>query len=253
MTRRLAVFGLGFIGRSLADRAVHSGMTVLGFSRRGGPDGRAFDAGRDADLKWLRETVPPEPVDCAVVTFPPQQAAADFWPTLARCAPRRILLGSTGVYQRAVDCSQPVLTEDTPLVDVHPRLSAERAFLQAGGIAVRLAGLFGGERNPTQWLRDGRVGYEKRQANLVHRDDVVRVLLRLAAHERPSATYNVADGQRHTWREIADFLVGRGELEPLPPRDARRSDAFVSPDRLLRDLPGFRFRDFWSALEELAG
>jgi nucleoside-diphosphate-sugar epimerase len=252
VTMKLAVFGLGFIGRALADLAQLRGMTVLGFSRRGGAGrGEAFDAARDADLKRLREGLL-GPVDCAVVTFPPQQAAADFWPILAHSASRRILLSSTGVYQRAFDCTQPVLTEDTPLVDSHARVPAERAFLESGGIAVRLAGLFGGERNPIQWLRDGRVGYEKRQANLVHRDDVAQALLQLATHERPNTTYNVADGQRHTWREIVDFLVARGELDSLPPRDARRNDASVSPDRLLRDLPDFRFRDFWAALEALA-
>ena len=250
MSSTLAIFGLGFVGDALARRAAADGIAVAGFSRR-----RAIGAGRVLDLgdpQAVQSLVDgAERYDCAVVTIAPQHVDPSLWSALARVAGRRLLLGSTGVYQRAFDCTQPIVTEETPLLDEHRRLAAERAFLETGGTVARLAGLFGGARNPVRWIRDGRVGYEKRQANLVHRDDVVKVLLRLSTPPAPQPVYNVADGQRHTWREIVDALVAAGVLEPQPPRLPRRNDAFVSPERLLADLGDFRFTDFWTLLERL--
>ncbi len=250
---RLAVFGLGFVGDVLVRQAVAADHAVDGFSRRGGAGGGGvFDAGAP-DCERALDGFGSEAYDCAVVTFPPAQAHASFWPALQMRARRRMLLGTTGIYRRAEDCSVPIITEESPLEEVHPRLAAEQAFGESGGIVVRLAGLFGGERNPVRWIRDGRVGYEKRQANLVHAEDVARALLALAALDAPRAVYNLADGQRHTWREIADALVEMGVMEPLPPRVRTRADGFVAPQRLLADLPGFAFSDFWTLLVELAG
>ncbi len=250
---RLAIFGLGFVGDALFQRAVASGNTVDGFSRRGGAGGGGvFDAG-DPDCGRMLHGRGEEAYDCAVVTFPPAQAHAAFWHALHRWADRRMLLGTTGIYQRAPDCSMPLLTEETPLTELHPRLAAEQAFVESGGIVVRLAGLFGGERNPVRWILDGRVGYEKRQANLVHREDVARALLALATLDAPRSVYNLADGQRHTWREIVDVLVSGGVMAPLPPRALTRADSFVAPRRLAQDLPDFAFSDFWELLETLAG
>lgn len=249
---RLAIFGLGFVGDALRQRAVEAGHAVDGFSRRGGAGGGGvFDAG-DPDCGRVPDGLGLVAYDCAVVTFPPAQAHPSFWPALQGWARRRVLLGTTGIYRRSEDCSVPIINEETPLVEDHPRLVAEQMFLESGGLVVRLAGLFGGERNPVHWIREGRVGYEKRQANLVHRDDVARAVLALAVLDAPRSVYNLADGQRHTWREIVDALVKRGVMEPLPSRAQSRADGFVAPERLLADLPGFEFTDFWELLEGLA-
>ena len=257
---KFAIFGLGFIGQALATRATDLGHDVQGFSRRAGHgSGRSFDAGNPEDCDALFTQHPARALDGLVVTFPPQHAAPSFWRRLITLAPRRVLLGSTGVYQRAVDCTQPLITEETPLLDLHPRLPAEQAFLathdenSAGAsLVLRLAGLYGGARNPVRWIRDGRVGYEKRQANLVHRDDVIEIILRLLAHPTPRTVYNLSDGQRHTWREIIDALVTAGHLQPLPPAAARRNDAFVPPSRVLQDFPDVQLRDLWAELDVLA-
>lgn len=247
---RIAVFGLGFIGEALIRRGEAAGHQMDGFSRsRAHGAGSMLDATTPEGVSGLSGQ---EPWDALVVTFPPMPAAPGFWTALPRLAPRRVLLGSTSIYQRAFDCSAPVITEDTPLEDLHPRRALEQAFLDAGGHVVRLAGLYGGERNPVHWIRGGKVGYEKRQINLVHRDDVADALLALLALPRLRPVYNLADGQRHTWRQIIDALVAAGHLEPLPPRPPKKNDAFVDPTALRSDLPEFRFRDFWDELKVLA-
>lgn len=249
---RLAIFGLGFVGAALRLQAEAAGHVVHGFSRRrGAGGGGVFDAGEPGCAQRLDGHEAGD-YDWAVVSFPPGQAHASFWPALAQRARHRVLLGTTGIYARPLDCSAPIITEETAVVQDHPRLGGERAFLESGGLVLRLAGLFGGARNPVHWIRQGRVGYEKRQANLVHRDDVARAILTLASVDAPRPVYNLADGQRHTWRQIVDALVEGGAMTPLPPTAPQRADGFVSPDRLLTDLSGFAFADFWELLAELA-
>lgn len=247
---RIALFGLGFVGRALAAAAEAAGHEVLGFSRsRGMGAGAPLDASQEAALAPLDGVH----ADGLVVTFPPAAAHPRFWEAVRALAPRRILLGSTSIYDRASDCSTPVITEQTPLAPLHPRRPAEEAFCAEAGHVVRLAGLYGGPRNPARWIRDGRVGREKRQANLVHQQDVATALLGLLTHPGPLAdVYNLADGQRHTWREIVDALVSAGAIDPRPAAPSTRGDAFVAPDRIRTTLPHLRFRDFWSELERLA-
>lgn len=248
----LAIFGLGFVGDALGRLAVEAGHRVDGFSRRQGLGGGGLLDAADPGCVGLLDALRAADYDCAVVTFPPVQAHPGFWSALHSRTRRRVLLSTTGVYQRGSDGGRPEITEETPLVVDHPRLLAERAFGVSGGHVVRLAGLFGGARNPVRWIREGRVGYEDRQANLVHRDDVARALLALAALDSPRAVYNVSDGQRHTWAGIIDALVARGALSPVAPRPPKRADGFVSPKRLLADLPGFAFTEFWAMLGSLA-
>ncbi len=246
----IAVFGLGFIGEALVQRGEAAGHQMDGLSRS-----RCHGAGvrLDASLPGALSALDDRGAwDALVVTFPPKAADSGFWSDLLDLAPRRVLLGSTSIYQRVQDCSAPVITEETPLQALHPRRTAEEAFLRTRGHVVRLAGLYGGERNPVRWIRDGKVGYEKRQINLVHRDDVADALLGLLALPRLRPVYNLADGQRHTWRQIIDALVAAGHLPPQPPQPPKKNDAFVDPGALRADLPAFRFRDFWQELEGLA-
>ena len=251
---RLAIFGLGFIGTALADQTLAAGHQVDGFSRSGHlRDGRAIDARDEAAMATLATEWQGEPYDALVITFPPQEAAEAFWPWVHGLARRRVLLGTTSIYSRVEDCSEPLLTEGSPLVERHPRRAMEEAFEAAGGLLVRLAGLYAAERNPVRWIREGRVGYEKRQLNLVHRDDVARALLGLLALPSPRPVYNLADGERHTCRQIIDALVALEVLEAQPPKPLTRGDAFVDPSALLEALPGFRFRSLFAELPALAG
>jgi nucleoside-diphosphate-sugar epimerase len=256
----IAVFGIGFIGGALIERAEAAGHRVSGYSRsRAHGAGARLDAATPEAARILEGAPGRQGAsgwDALVVTFAPQAIPASFWETIHPLAPRRILLGSTSIYQRALDCSQPVITEQTPLVPDHPRLAVEQAFREAGGMLVRLAGLYGGDRNPVRWIQAGKVGYEKRQINLVHRDDVADALLGLLARsaEPPLASvYNLADGQRHTWRQIIDALVAAGHLDPgfQDPRPPKKADAFVDPSRIRAALPDLRLRDLHAALDRL--
>ncbi len=249
----LAVFGLGHVGLALHDEALNRGWEAAGFSRSSSLGGGCrVDAEQPESIARLAERTRDARFDALVVTFPPTEVHPSFWDLLESLSSRRILLGSTSIYRRSGP-GRSRITEETPLKDDHDRLEAESDFLQRGGRIVRLSGIYGGSRNPVRWLNQGRVGYENRQVNLVHRDDIARALVRLLSHDRPQRVYNLSDGQQHTWRQIVDRLVGEGLLDhPRKPEPLRREDGFVENRLFLAEFPDFRFRDFWRELLRLA-
>jgi len=188
--------------------------------------------------------------DAVVVTCPPTQIASPNWACVHRLAPRRILYGTTSSYHR----DGLFFDETSALVETHTRFAAEQRFLEAGGEILRLAGLYGGWRQPRNWLRRGRIGAEPRQVNLVHGDDVAAATLAVLAPPRQHATYVVSDGQRHLWSEIAPWLAARGYLpEPPEPRAPKKPHAYANSQRLLTSFPALRMRNFWATMaRELA-
>jgi len=222
---------------------------VLGYSRSSYIGrGCVFDAAQEEDCRIaVRSMLPP---DVLLITFPPQEAHPAFWEMTAKMGDQRFLLGSTNTYHSQTGVS---ITEESALRTSHERYSMEDMFLRSGGRLVRLANTYGDLRNPVRWIQQGRVGYEDRQANLVHYDDVVGALLRLTRGAAPASVYNLSDGQEHTWRAIVDALMADRWLLAAPSRSPpTKVDAFVENKRFGSQFPDFSFRDFWQELPGLA-
>jgi len=245
----LAVFGVGYCGRALLDKARRRRVTTHAYSANTlVEDGARLDSREPRAVDSFDRSVIDGAYDAAVVTFPPEGTAPGFWEILARKARRIVLLGTTGIYRRE-GAGRPVLTEATPLVEGHPRAVAETEVASRGGVVLRLAGLYGPGRNPGRWVREGRVLYEDRQLNLVHVDDVCRAALFMTVRPDPSPVYNLSDGQVHTARDLIDLLVANAGLEhPQTPAATGRPDGFVANDAFLATAPGFAFQDFGKAI-----
>ncbi len=244
---RIGIFGLGLIGKVFARKCLAAGFEVAGFSRsKSVGAGRIFDARETKDCADLAGRA--DSFDATVTTFPPQDIAPRFWEAVLSTGGLSVLLGTTSVYQRLGN--RPEIDESTPCKRDHDRYPAERQFQAGGGVLVRLAGIYGGPRDPVAWIESGRVGYEDRQVNLVHCQDIADALVLICQQGARQPLYNLSDGRRHTWRQIIDHLVDIGRIHhdkvPSPPK---RPDAFVSNRRFLVDYPGFNFRDL---LKELA-
>ena len=247
--KRVAIFGLGLLGRRLARSLRRRGAEVLGYSRSSYIGrGCVFDAGQEEDCRIaVRSMLRP---DVLFITFPPQEAHPAFWEMTANMGDQRLLLGSTGIYHSQARVS---ITEESALRTAHERYPMEDLFLRSGGTLVRLASTYGDLRNPVRWIQQGRVGYDDRQANLVHYDDVVDALLSLTKRVVPATVYNLSDGQDHTWQAIVDALIADGWLFAAPSRSpAKKVDALVDNKRFSLQFPDFSFRDFWQELPGLA-
>jgi nucleoside-diphosphate-sugar epimerase len=225
----LMVLGVGFVGEAVLRIARRRGCKTAGFSRTPAAGLVRFDAQLPAAVDALPAA------RCAVVTFP--GAPAHLWTALQQRCEHVILLGTTGVYARAAE----TVWADSPVKE-HPRIAAETSVLAQGGTVLRLAGLYGGARDPLAWVERGKVGNEERIANLVHRDDVAELILAAASHRKPGV-YVVSDGEPITWRAMIEFAIRKKILADCPPRrPPSRPSAFVDPSETQAAWPAFQPR-----------
>lgn len=106
-----------------------------------------------------------------------------------------IQLGSTGIWQGAVEGKETWVTRHSPYDSKNPRAVAEDELLGLGGCVLNLSGLWGGERQPRNWV--DRVAATKEQLkakkslHMVHGLDVARGII--GVHQN----FFKAKGQRY--------------------------------------------------------
>jgi len=134
--------------------------------------------------------------------------------------PRRVIFtSSTSVYSQTsgewvMEDSETLPTRETGKI----LLAAEALALEAGGIAARLAGLYGPGRSVLlRKFLSGDAVLEKggeRWINQIHRDDGASALFHLA--DAPSGIYNVADNTPATQLTVYQWMADHFD-KPLPP------------------------------------
>ncbi len=75
-----------------------------------------------------------------------------------------------------------------------------------------MAGIYGPNRSPIDWIDAGRVSPSRKYVNLIHVEDLARVCLAALHHAKRGEVYNVSDGLPRTWNDICD---GAGISRPL--------------------------------------
>ena len=248
MTLRLFIFGLGFTGVQIAERARAGGWTVGGTCTQAEKAEQLRTAGIDAVLFDGTAAVSAEMLATAshvLCTIAPG-AAGD--PALRHC---RDLLGkarwlgylsTTGVYGDRgggwVDEASPANPTQQRSIQ---RLTAERAWQALGvrtGAAVdifRLPGIYGPGRSPIDQVKAGiakRIDKPGQVFSRIHVADVAQTVVAAMVRGGPGAIYNVADDLPASSADVMVFACGLlGTTEPplvpwayAPPvaRDIRR-------------------------------
>jgi nucleoside-diphosphate-sugar epimerase len=229
---KVILAGCGFLGGAAADLFCGVGAGVLGLcATRAGVErlaGRAFDVVEKditGPLEFSDEWIEP---DVLVHSASSGRGGAEAYRRVYRdglealmeaSRPRRVVfVGSTSVYGQAdgswVDEASPC----EPQVETgHILLEAERLALDAGGVVLRLAGLYGPGRSV--YLRrylSGEARIEgERWVNQIHRDDAAAVIVRAAALD--PGIYNVCDDRPATQPEVYGWIA-EACGGPVPPR-----------------------------------
>ncbi|EON68478.1 hypothetical protein W97_07688 [Coniosporium apollinis CBS 100218] len=138
-----------------------------------------------------------------------------------------IQLGSTGIYKNDSDWSD----ETSPYDTSNARAIAEDELLtHASGCVLNLAGLYGGSRDPKNWIT--RVAKTKAEVkakgalHLIHGEDVARAILGVHRHFTPGRRWIITDLHVYDWwdlieswgaeaRERARSTMGEEEAEKL--------------------------------------
>ncbi len=287
----LLVLGCGYVGQAVAREALANHWSVTATTRSEGSAQRLESSGiRAIVYDWNLDPVPSfdSPADAVLIAVshhvaPGQNAQqvhpeglAHSLPTLARSARRCIYLSTTGVYGQKdlrlanhSSSAHPWVDESSPIAPDRPgaiNAAAGEKWMRESPYSnrstiLRLAGIYGPNRTPNlQKLRSGEPldVHPEGFLNLIHRDDIARVVLDLLRHPSPKPLYCASDGHPVSRADYYRWIAEQqGLSSPIfaPPRDppsepSRRSGSKRIDPRLLMEDTGqeFRFPSFREGL-----
>ena len=236
--KRVVILGCGFVGARAARLFARAGWGVTGVTHSAGSAARlagepyrvlACDITNAASLSAARELHGADVVISAVSSGRGAEEAyrevylRGLRNTIACLNPKRVLFtSSTSVYGQT-DGSWVTEESLAEPVSITSRIlrEAEEVAIEHGGLAARLAGIYGPGRSVLlrKFLEKTAVieGDGGRHINQIHADDAAGALFHLIAHDVPAGIYNVADDMPMTQLACYEWLAARlGQA--LPPR-----------------------------------
>jgi nucleoside-diphosphate-sugar epimerase len=268
--QRLVIFGCGYVGSTLADKARAQGAHVTALTRN--PEKAAALSARGIEVvvgelgssAWHARLGPGADLVANTVSAADStvegyrgsyvdgmRSILDWAAAGSRAIGTLVYTSSTGVYPQGggavIDESAPtaeasptgqVLVEAENLLRSAPKSAVGRSFV------LRLAGIYGpGRHHLLNALRAGTrefPGEGSFRMNLIHRDDAVDAML--ACFGSPagvgSAVFNVSDDAPATRAEVLGWLAAQLQLAApviggsAPP--SPRKGGAVTPDRFIR-------------------
>ncbi|WP_159948136.1 NAD(P)-binding domain-containing protein [Polaribacter septentrionalilitoris] len=126
-----------------------------------------------------------------------------------------IFISSTSVYPRI----NKVMTEEDEVVPNHPLVAIENLFKENTFFEttiIRFAGLFGGERHPANWFKNGKpIPQPNGFVNMIHQEDCIEIIHEIINQNCWNQTFNACANHHPTRR---DFYI-----------NARESKGFEAP------------------------
>ena len=202
---QLLIIGQGFIGAYVHDLLTSKQIPTVSTSTTGrnGTIKFVFDplASDASQFEALPNTY------TILVTFPIKQAQGvlnfirlyqQTHPGASQ--PKIVLLGSTSAWKEGI------VDRHSPCDATYDRLDAENVVLQHGGVVLNLAGLWGGKRQPMNWVERVAKSKEmlaaKTSLHLIHGYDVARVVLALLTEFTPGERWVLTDLHVYDWLEL---------------------------------------------------
>ncbi|HVR36067.1 MAG TPA: SDR family oxidoreductase [Methylomirabilota bacterium] len=235
---RALIVGCGYVGLPLGAQLVQAGHEVVGIRRSldhaqplrdAGIEPLAVDITRPDSLKTL-----PTPFDWVINCVSSTRGGVDEYRQIYLQGTRHLIdalsssppakyihLGSTSVYGQTDGSSVKETSPTEPDSETSRVLvETERALLDAfqsnrfPAILLRVAGIYGPDRGHLflKYLRnEARIaGKGERIINMIHRDDLVGVILAVLKSGRPGEIYNAVDDepvpQIHFFRWLSETL-----------------------------------------------
>jgi len=235
--KRVVILGCGFVGARAARLFARAGWDVTGVTHSAASAARlagepfralACDITNAESLSAAEELQGADAVISAVssgrggVEAYREVYLRGLQNAIARLNPGRVLfISSTSVYAQT-DGSW--VTEESPAepLSATSRIlrEAEEAAIEQGGMAARLAGIYGPGRSVLlrKFLEKRAVieGDGGRYINQIHADDAAGALFYLVACDLPTGIYNVSDDAPLTQLACYELLAARLD-QPLPP------------------------------------
>lgn len=254
---QVSVLGCGWVGLALAAELVQRGHSVKGSVTHAEKLGELARAGVEGYLLELTPTLTGDvkdffDTDALLVTLPPKRREAgtrERYPAQIQAALEHVppkthvvFTSSTSVYPEL----GRVVTETDAGSDVSESgraiLEAEAFLRERNATILRLAGLYGYDRQPGRRLAGREVSGGDAPVNLVHRDDVVEVLVRVLEQSLRNVTLNVCADRHPTRREVYTRQAERYGFPPPRFVEPHTQDYKMVSNEALKRILGFTFR-----------
>ena len=254
---RVSVLGCGWLGLALAAKLVQRGHVVKGSVTHAEKLGELAAVGVEGYLLELTPTLTGDvkdffDTDALLITLPPKRSEAgarERYPAQIRAAlehvspnTHAVFTSSTSVYPELGRVATEADAGDDVSESGRAILEAETFVRARNGTILRLAGLYGYDRQPGRRLAGREVSGGDAPVNLVHRDDVVEVLVRVLERNLRGLTLNVCADRHPTRREVYTRQAERYGF--TPPRFAKphAQDYKMVSNEALKTALGFTFR-----------
>lgn len=169
----------------------------------------------------------------------PLKLVQQFARTLNTSSYRLVVLGSTSAYDIGDSQEYPPawIDETAPIDLTKPRVQGEE-FLRTncGAIILRVAGIYGPDRNPLDWIRTGRVGPSRKYVNLIHVEDLASICLFALEHGIAGDVYNISDGQPRIWEDICRTAEQRWQVQSPQTATTQDTGKRISNAKLTQKL-----------------
>jgi nucleoside-diphosphate-sugar epimerase len=113
-----------------------------------------------------------------------------------------IFISSTSVYPSI----NKIMTEEDEVVQHHPLVRIENLFIENTSFettVIRFAGLFGGERHPANWFKNGRkIPQPKGFVNMIHREDCIAIIHQIINQNCWNEVFNACADHHPTRRSF---------------------------------------------------
>lgn len=215
---KISILGCGWLGKSLAISLINEGFTVKGSTTSEEKlellemngiepyivditDFEEYDSFLNADILIIAITS--KDVDgfdnlIAQIQESPIQKV--------------IFISSTSVYGKL----NKVITEEdsvlkSPLTEIE-NLFRENTFFET--TIIRFAGLFGDERQPANWFKNGKkIPQPKGFVNMIHKEDCIEIIQEIIAQNCWNETFNACSNHHPTRREFYTLAKLNNDFE----------------------------------------
>jgi len=148
-----------------------------------------------------------------------------------------IFISSTSVYPR----SNKVMTEDAEVINNHPLVEIENLFRENTFFEttiIRFAGLFGGERHPANWFKNGKpIPQPNGFVNMIHREDCINIIHEIINQNCWNETFNACANHHPSRREFyINARESKGFELPIFKHEAVYEWKIISSDKVQRVL-----------------
>ncbi|MDH4154492.1 MAG: hypothetical protein OEV01_11970 [Nitrospira sp.] len=262
MHHSLTILGSGYTAKFLLPLAEQQYAQVFATSRA--PDRHLAGVRTDQRIKFdlaqpeTWQLIPPNTDLLWCFPAVPIELVQQFAETALLQTSRLVVLGSTSAYgdRPSTEYPPPWVDETSTIDGTQLRVQGEELLRTSyGAIILRVAGIYGPQRNPIDWIRTGRVSRSRKFVNLIHVEDLATTCLAAIRQGEEGTIYNVSDGTPRTWDEICQTVERRwavnASVSPEPQPIGKR----IANQRMLallkRDGVSLHHEDLYQALTHI--